>query len=132
MPTSVEDRRGNVHLAGYGGLSSGQCLNVHRVAQSIRGCSSEPMANCYVCGRPISEGRLRLRRKVKTGEWVRRRYPKPHANELQTHYGMRVVCRNCARRIDQEKERDTILSHLHVILALVALIVFLLLRGILW
>jgi hypothetical protein len=90
------------------------------------------MANCYICGNPIRDTRVRLRRKVKTGEWVRRRYPKPRANELQTHFGMRVVCRACARRIDLENERDTILSHLHVILALAALIVFLLLRGILW
>lgn len=59
------------------------------------------MAHCYICGRSIKDKSQQLRRKVKTGEWARKRYPKPRSQELQTHYGMRIVCKSCAKREDR-------------------------------
>lgn len=76
------------------------------------------MANCYHCGQEIEDGR-QLRRRVKTGEWVRRRYPKTSVSHVQTSFGMRLVCKWCARQIDRREWRTTILGHLTVLIALV-------------
>ena len=58
------------------------------------------MASCYRCGKVLTGLELRQRRKVYTGEafWVlnARRRQTSH----RTHYGMRIVCSQCAHKID--------------------------------
>lgn len=58
------------------------------------------MAHCYRCGCLIEGSRAYKRRRVKTGEWTRRRYPKQTIAAATTHYGWRIVCNRCARQID--------------------------------
>ena len=84
------------------------------------------MANCYRCGSKIEDGR-QLRRRVKTGEWVRRRYPKISVSHVQTSFGMRVVCKWCASQIDRQEFRQAFKGHLGVVAALVGLVLFILL-----
>ena len=84
------------------------------------------MANCYRCGRPILDTRYHLRRRVKTGEHDRRRFTSPKARIVQTHYGMRVVCTNCAAIIDREEGRLWRNGHIHVLLVLLFMVLFLL------
>lgn len=84
------------------------------------------MANCYHCGRQIEE-KLRIRRRVKTGEWLRRRYPKTSVSHVQTSYGMRIVCKWCARQIDVREWRTAILGHVTVLLALFGMVLAVLL-----
>lgn len=79
------------------------------------------MANCYVCGRPIEDS-LQLRRRVKTGGYERKRFPGSRANLVQTHFGMRIVCKRCARGIDWKADRDRVRGHL-LVLAAIALLV---------
>ena len=64
------------------------------------------MANCYICGRPLNESRYRLRRKVKTGEWIRRCYRIGKAVGVATRNGPRIVCKGCAKRIDWQDRRS--------------------------
>lgn len=84
------------------------------------------MANCYQCGRKIEDGR-HIRRRVKTGEWLRKRYPQTSVSHVQTSYGMRIVCKWCARQIDRREWRTAFLGHLSVLLALVGLVLALVL-----
>ena len=86
------------------------------------------MANCFVCGRSIPPGEPTQRRKVKTGEWARRRYPKPKITSVNTHFGIRVVCASCARRIDREFTRQDWLQLAELAVALVVLAVVLIAR----
>jgi hypothetical protein len=61
------------------------------------------MASCYRCGKPITGQELRQRRQVYTGEsfWVlRARY---RQSSHRTHYGMRIVCAQCASGLDWRK-----------------------------
>ena len=67
------------------------------------------MANCYVCGRPLKPGSRALRRKVRTGEWLRRSRKDAPPTSVNVHFGMRVVCPWCARRIDRERARQELL-----------------------
>ncbi|MCC6687212.1 MAG: hypothetical protein IT205_09515 [Fimbriimonadaceae bacterium] len=64
------------------------------------------MANCYICGRPLNVSRYRLRRRVKTGEWVRRDYRSGKPNSVQNRYGSRIVCQGCAKWIDARDARS--------------------------
>lgn len=64
------------------------------------------MANCYICGRPLNESRYRLRRRVKTGEWVRRDYRSGKPSSVQNRYGSRIVCQGCAKWIDARDLRS--------------------------
>jgi hypothetical protein len=86
------------------------------------------MAHCYICGRQIKDKSQQLRRKVKTGEWVRKRYPKPRAQEMQTHYGMRIVCKRCAKLEDlfYEKQEYWRLEEIVVLMAILTLLMILL------
>lgn len=86
------------------------------------------MAHCYLCGRQIIETKQQARRRVQTGEWIRRRYPKPRAHEVQTHYGMRIVCRSCAKRLDRQQLRDAALGNLIVFVALAILFALLIVQ----
>jgi len=79
------------------------------------------MANCYRCGRRIEDGR-HLRRRVKTGEWLRRRYPKTNVSHVQISYGMRIVCKWCAGQIDRRDWRRAMMEHLTVVVAIVGLV----------
>ncbi len=72
------------------------------------------MATCYRCGRPIPSTEFKVRRRVQTGEWIRRRYPHPQINAFQIHYGIRVVCSQCARAIDWETAKREYLMWLEL------------------
>jgi DNA-directed RNA polymerase subunit N (RpoN/RPB10) len=58
------------------------------------------MPNCFRCGRPLTDTNTRLRRKVQTGEWVRRGYGKSKILGTQTSFGMRIVCKGCVQWLD--------------------------------
>jgi len=89
------------------------------------------MAYCYQCGRKIHPNEKRQpRRKVPTSEWVRRGYGKGRVNSKQTHYGMRIVCAQCAWRIDMENKGVSLLEDAKFALALIVL--FALLAYIAW
>jgi len=80
------------------------------------------MAYCYRCGVRIAPGARRSpRRKVPTSEWVRKGYGKGRVNATQTHYGMRIVCPNCARRIDLENRGASLIEDIKFALALITL-----------
>lgn len=76
------------------------------------------MANCFRCGRVIDDSKVRLRRRVKTGEWIRRGYASNTVAATQTHYGMRVVCKWCAKQIDIEDTKREIKGHKEVLIAI--------------
>jgi hypothetical protein len=71
---------------------------------------------------------FKLRRKVKTGEWIRRRYPNPNISALHIHWGIRVVCSPCARAIDREAARREWRQKLELVVAIGLLLVVILLR----
>ena len=83
---------------------------------------------CYRCGQPIIEPGPRIRRKVRTGEWVRRRSKDNKAEQIQFHFGRRVVCRKCAVAIDWEFRRQELLQYGEFILAVVVLLAVILYR----
>lgn len=58
------------------------------------------MASCYRCGNVLVGAEPRQRRKVFTGEsfWVLR--AKRRQSSQRTNYGMRIVCRGCAHKLD--------------------------------
>lgn len=64
------------------------------------------MPNCYICGKPLRESRTRLRRTVKTGEWIRRNYTRDRADRRTVRFSSRVVCARCARKLDMRDERS--------------------------
>lgn len=76
----------------------------------------------------MPENEYHRRRKVKTGEFERRRYPNPKVSAVQVSYGMRIVCGSCARRLDREKVTKMWLEHLSVLVALVILFIVLLVQ----
>ena len=83
------------------------------------------MANCYRCGRPILDTRYHLRRRLRTGDWERRRYLRPKSRVVETRYGMRVVCTRCAHILDRQAYRLTTEGHWQVIVALIVLFIVL-------
>lgn len=80
------------------------------------------MANCYKCGRKLKEDR-HLRRRVKTGEWHRKRYSPSRVSHAQVSYGMRIVCKSCAKQIERQEWRSSLAGHASVVLALLVLLV---------
>jgi len=86
------------------------------------------MATCYRCGRPIPSTSFKLRRKVKTGESIHRRYPNPNISALRTTYGIRLVCAACASSIDREEARRNLRQYVELGLALLLLLVAILSR----
>ena len=68
------------------------------------------------------------RRKVKTGEWVRRRYPKRTVSGLNVHFGLRIVCNKCAKQIDLEYRRGELFEWLKILVALAVLFIVLLIH----
>jgi hypothetical protein len=79
------------------------------------------MAYCYQCGRYLPPRRHQERRKVKTGESVRR-YPVTfRRSATNLHYGMRVVCPSCARRLDRHFRLGELWGWLQVAIAILLL-----------
>lgn len=66
---------------------------------------AEGMATCYRCGRIIDPSHKKLRRKVKTGEWIRKAYSTNRVGSVRTAYGPRIVCQHCANAIDLQQDR---------------------------
>ena len=89
---------------------------------------AQSMVHCYRCGMEI-EGKNYKRRKVKTGEWIRRRYPRKTVAALNVHYGLRIVCNRCARQIDLDYRRGELMEWLKIAAALLVLFVFLYLNS---
>ncbi len=83
---------------------------------------TEHMANCYICGRPLNESRYRLRRRVKTGEWVRRDFRSEKPSSVQKRYGSRIVCQGCAKWIDARDTRSARWQWIQIGFALCALV----------
>lgn len=54
------------------------------------------MASCYLCGSSYAE----YRREVYTGQSKRVNYGRTVTFGRSSHYGSRLVCRNCAKDID--------------------------------
>jgi len=88
----------------------------------------EAMATCYRCGRPIPSTEFKNRRKVKTGERISRRYPNPSISSLHIHYGIRLVCLQCARAIDRDEARKEFIKNAELLAALILLAAVLLFR----
>lgn len=83
------------------------------------------MENCFACGRPMRSGVPHLRRKVKTGEIVRRY--RGRVSGVHQHFAVRVVCRKCAWRIDRDRfVKETLPQLLELGLALLVLLAALL------
>ncbi|MEA2554420.1 MAG: hypothetical protein QOJ65_2596 [Fimbriimonadaceae bacterium] len=87
-------------------------------------CSNAAMANCFRCGQHIDSHR-HLRRRVKTGEWVRHRHPNKRVSISQTHYGMRVVCPWCAKALDRTEARRELAIWIELAAALILLLALL-------
>ena len=69
-----------------------------------------------------------MRRKIKTGERISRRYPNPNVNALHISYGIRLVCSPCAKMIDREEARKEFVKYVELGIAVALLIVALILR----
>ncbi len=87
------------------------------------------MPNCYLCGRKISNDTRLIRRKVKTGEYVRKRYTPYRLSAIQSSFGMRIVCKSCASFLDKQAFRSELLSHVWVLAALVLFVLLFLAPG---
>lgn len=87
------------------------------------------MPTCYRCGRSIPASRSQLRRKVRTGEWLRRSYSNGKVSSVNVHYGLRVVCPSCAISIDRENRLAEFRQHWELGLALAILLLLILLRA---
>lgn len=83
------------------------------------------MHHCYRCGREIKTRTL-VRRRVKTGEFIRRAYGRNRVTGVSERYGMRVVCPFCAKSLDDTSLRNIVLANLPAGIALLVLIVSLL------
>lgn len=83
------------------------------------------MANCYLCGRYIAPIGFHLRRRVKVGECVRRKYPTSLPNAVHARYGFRIVCTRCAYAIDRRQRIQVILDAAMVLVPLILLVLFL-------
>jgi len=80
------------------------------------------MPNCFTCGKPLKPGSRTLRRKVRTGEWERRGRAATTPGSRNVHYGYRVVCPFCARRIDGESLRREALQYVELGVAVLLLL----------
>ena len=59
---------------------------------------------CFQCGQRFESGDFQLRRKVRTGEHLTKQYRSGKVNIVSVRYGKRVVCRDCAKKIDRENK----------------------------
>ena len=85
------------------------------------------MANCYLCGSKIEANRRYLRRRVQTGDRLVRRGRKGRLMARHTTFGLRVVCSQCAARIDRQSLREQLIRtwSLWAWLALLAIVLWL-------
>ena len=85
------------------------------------------MSSCYRCGRPILETKHRLRRRVKTGGFERRRWGgKGKQVTISANYGFRIVCTRCAHILDLQAGRVQSAENVRVLVALGFLVAVLL------
>lgn len=70
----------------------------------------------------IAEPGRQLRRKVQTGEWVRRSYSRGKVEAVQKHFGRRIVCKGCARDMDRKALWKEVRDHALVLLLLGGLV----------
>lgn len=86
------------------------------------------MASCYRCGRPILETKYRLRRRVRTGGFERRRWGgKGKQVTFSANYGFRIVCTRCAHILDLQGGRVQSAENIRVLVALgflIAVLIF--------
>lgn len=61
--------------------------------------------HCYLCGSAIDPEKRHLRRKVRTGERLRRSYKSGRPVSAMYSAGFRVVCPRCAKRVDAEEAK---------------------------
>lgn len=80
------------------------------------------MAHCYRCGAAIDAEARHPRRKVPTGGWTSRAYPAAKVRASKTRYGLRVVCRRCARLIDLAERRLEVAENVKLGVALAVLL----------
>ncbi len=66
------------------------------------------MAYCYNCGANISN-REGYRREVYTGSSARVYFSKRMSSSYGAHYGVRTVCKSCAKRIDESNKNARII-----------------------
>lgn len=84
--------------------------------------------NCYRCGRYFRPGELHLRRKVKTGERYRKQYKSSQVDMVQATFGMRIVCKFCAKQIDREDAHRQLMQHAGSLVLLLALVLLFILQ----
>ena len=85
------------------------------------------MPTCYSCGKPITTHE-RFRRKVKTGEVLRRRFATSKPSAITTRFGMRTVCRDCAHKLDAEWRRHELVQYIELAIAIGLLLLVILAR----
>ncbi len=122
-----------VYVAETQGLNNRIALGTHCVkcvllVASPQVTENASMPNCYVCGRPLNESRYRLRRKVQTGEWVRRVYRRGGGMTVAKRYGSRVVCRGCASRLDMRNLQSERWQKIQLVFWLSILLILVLVR----
>ncbi len=80
------------------------------------------MAHCFRCGTPIPSDRPHLRRKVNTGEWVRRDPRASSGWTVRQRLSSRIVCATCARHMDGREAREARIWAAKLATALVAIL----------
>lgn len=98
-----------------------RCTDGSVVAEGRRSLKDWSMPNCFQCGRYFQSGDFQLRRNVRTGEHITKRYRSGKINVVSVRYGKRIVCKECARQIDRENRR----AHFAPYFGLLALLGFL-------
>lgn len=89
------------------------------------------MPRCYLCSKLIRVEERPLRRRVRIGEVEKKKYGSERARFVQSQYGMRVVCRDCAAFQDHRaRQRELLDLHLFltglVVVSLVSLVIWIL------
>ncbi len=93
-------------------------MNAKELELNSPGGNDVSMPNCYICGKPLNESRYRLRRRVKTGEWVRRDYRSGKPSSVQNRFGPRTVCQGCANRIDARDSKSARWQWIQIVIGL--------------
>lgn len=86
------------------------------------------MNHCFLCGRPLKAGSALPRRKVRTGEWLRKTYRAKKVASVNVHFGVRIVCLRCAKRLDREAWIKEMKGHLPELLILLGVLLAILFR----
>ena len=86
--------------------------------------------NCYTCGRYFRPEEPHQRRRVKTGEKYRKQYKSSNVELIQATYGMRIVCKNCARYLDSLESKRELSKHASSLIVLFAIVLISVLYGV--